>query len=125
MKMNFSLVNSRYAANIAGLTLVGGLAATSIYRAAGLVCPMQSAGLACPGCGCGRAAVLLLTSGPIEAFRAQPTAFLFLSSIVILAVTGRLAWISQKKWSSNTVVLLPLHLAFLNLVFQLIRAGAN
>jgi hypothetical protein len=118
-------VNSRYAANIASLTLLGGAAATVLYRALGLNCPMQSIGLACPGCGCGRAATALISDGPIAAFQQQPTALLFLASLVLLAAVGRLMWVSRERWLSHLVVLLPLHLAFANLVFQLIRAGAN
>ena len=124
MILNLPLVSSRYAANIAALTLVGGASATFIYGFLGLNCPMQSIGLACPGCGCGRAAVALVSDGPITALRNQPTALLLLMSIVVLAVAGRTMWVTTKRWRAYFVVLLPLHLAFGNLVFQLIRAGA-
>ncbi|CAB4627136.1 unannotated protein [freshwater metagenome] len=125
MILNFPLINSRYAANIATVTLAGGSAATVLYNSLGLNCPMQSIGLACPGCGCGRAAIAFVADGPMAAIQAQPTALLFLMSIVVLAVVGRTMWITTKRWRSYLVVLLPLHLAFGNLVFQLIRAGAN
>ena len=125
MILNLSPISSRYAANIAALTLLGGSAATVLYRSLGLNCPMQSIGLACPGCGCGRAAVALVTDGPVAAIQQQPTALLFLMSIVVLAVFGRTMWIASERWRSYLVVLLPVHLAFGNLVFQLIRAGAN
>jgi len=125
MILNLPSVNSRYAANIASLTLLGGATATVLYRTLGLNCPMQSIGLACPGCGCGRAAIALVADGPVAALQQQPTALLFLISIAILAVVGRTMWIATTRWRSYLVVLLPVHLAFGNLVFQLIRAGAN
>jgi hypothetical protein len=86
---------------------------------------MKSLGLACPGCGCSRASFAILKDGPVEAFRVQPTAFLLLFSLFALAFIGRLAWVQHEKWRSNLVVLLPIHLAFVNLVFQLNRAVAN
>jgi hypothetical protein len=125
MMLSFAAVDSRTAANISALTLAGGSAATILYGSLGLGCPMQSIGLACPGCGCGRAATALISDGPIAAFQQQPTALLFLASLVLLAAVGRLMWVSKERWLSHLVVLLPLHLAFVNLVFQLIRAGAN
>jgi hypothetical protein len=125
MILTLPSVNSRYAANIASLTLLGGATATVLYSSLGLGCPMQAVGLACPGCGCGRAATALISEGPIAAFQQQPTALLFLASLVLLAVVGRLMWVSKERWLSHLVVLLPLHLAFVNLVFQLIRAGTN
>lgn len=118
-------IDSKYAANIAGYVLLSGAVTTAIYRISGFQCPMRSIGLACPGCGCGRASIDLLKHGPLVAFQNQPTALLFLLSIVVLAFTGRWAWTIQKKWASSLVVMLPIHLAFANLVLQLIRAGAS
>ena len=120
-KISFKI---RSASNIAGWVLVGGAVSTVVYKSLGLRCPMQSVGLACPGCGCGRAFVAVLTDGPIEAFQLQPSALLFLFSLTILAVIGRLTWVADKNALSNVVVSLPLALGFGNLVFQLMRAGS-
>ena len=114
----------RAASNIAGWVLVAGAVSTLVYKRLGLRCPMQTVGLACPGCGCGRAFVAVLTEGPVEAFRLQPSALLFLFSLTILAVIGRLTWVANKNAFSNVVVSLPLTLGFGNLVFQLMRAGS-
>lgn len=116
--------DARSASNIAGYVLVGGATLTALYAPLGLRCPMQSVGLACPGCGCGRASIALFREGPLEAFRLQPTALLFLFSITVLAVGGRWAWTTRQKWISNIVVALPILLGCVNLVFQLIRAGS-
>jgi hypothetical protein len=118
-------IDPRSSSRIASYVLTGGVVATIAYRAVGFECPMRSVGLACPGCGCGRATVALLRSGPVQAFREQPTALLFLLSLMALAFLGRLAWVQREKWRSNLVVLLPIHLALLNLVFQLNRAVIN
>lgn len=124
MTLHLPSVNPRHAANIAGLLLVGGAASTALYRFFELRCPTNLVGLACPGCGCGRAAVSFVLDGPATAMGQQPTAMFLLLSMVMLATVGRLSWISSQKWRSNFVVLLPIHLAFVNLVFQLNRAGA-
>ena len=43
--------------DIAVLTLGSGLISTVMFRVSGLQCPLRAIGLACPGCGCGRAVV--------------------------------------------------------------------
>ena len=123
--MGLPAIDVRASSRIAGYVLAGGAVATVVYRAIGFECPMRSVGLACPGCGCGRATVALLRSGPVQSFREQPTALLFLLSLVALASLGKLAWVQREKWRSNLVVLLPVHLALANLVFQLNRAVIN
>jgi hypothetical protein len=125
MILKLSSMNSGYAANIAAYSLLGGTGATVFYRVVGLGCPMQSIGLACPGCGCGRAATALISEGPIAAIQQQPTALLLLVSIVLLAVVGRSVRVSKERWLSSFVILLPFPLAFANLVFQLNRAGVT
>lgn len=124
MNLKLPAVNPRHAANVAGLCLVGGAATTAVYQLLELSCPMTLVGLACPGCGCGRAAISFVFDGPAAAIRQQPTALFLLLSLVLLATVGRLSWFSWGKWRSNFVVAVPIHLAFVNLVFQLNRAGA-
>lgn len=124
MILKLPVVNPRNAANVAGLSLVGGAVSTALYQLFELTCPMRSMGLACPGCGCGRAAISFVFDGPAAAIREQPTALLLLLSLLLLASVGRLSWFSSGKWRSNFVIVMPIHLALGNLAFQLNRAGA-
>lgn len=116
-------MNSQYAAKVATYVLAAGAVTTPIYSSIGLQCPMRSLGLACPGCGCGRALTSLISNGVQSAFRTQPTALLLLSTLFLLAITGRIDFVNRNKLTSSLVVLVPIHLAFVNLVFQLNRAG--
>lgn len=68
-----------------------GIATTGLYRVTGLSCPMSSLGLACPGCGCGRAATKFLQEGLVSALAAQPTATVLLLSLVATGLFGGVA----------------------------------
>lgn len=86
----------------------------------GLRCPWRSMGLACPGCGCTRAAVTFLTEGPIAAFRSQPTATLllltFASGVAIALLPEGSRW---ARWSGPAVAVAVLVTGAANLMFQL------
>ena len=101
--------------------MVGGAAMTAVYMPLGIRCPMQAMGFACPGCGCGRALIAVLRDGPLMAIQLQPTALLFLLSLTVLALIGRLTWVANKNAVSNALVSMPFALGFGNLVFQLMR----
>lgn len=60
--------------------------------ASGWSCPFAAAGVACPSCGCTRAATALLHEGPVEAFRNQPTASLVLLTALLVAIAQFVAW---------------------------------
>jgi hypothetical protein len=77
--------------------LAGGVAGASLYGVLGWECPMRMIGLACPGCGCGRTASLLVSEGIWPAFRQQPTAFVLLSTLVLIAIVGRFKVASNRK----------------------------
>ena len=102
--------------------LGGGAVTTAIYGLVGASCPFRAVGLACPGCGCGRAATILATEGPVSSLRAQPTAFVLLVVLVILSMLGMRAGLRGRKSSGYP------HLRFLgaaalaNLSLQLVRA---
>lgn len=102
--------------------LVGGAATTVIYGLVGASCPFRAVGLACPGCGCGRAATILATEGPVSSLRAQPTAFLLLGVLVTLSLLGMRAGLLGRRTSGYV------HLRFLgaaalaNLSLQLVRS---
>lgn len=52
---------------------IGGIG-TLIGSVGSYKCPLNAVGLACPGCGCGRAVTTFFQSGPIKMYEAQPTA---------------------------------------------------
>lgn len=107
---------------VSASVLVGGVATTVVYSLLGARCPFRAAGLACPGCGCGRAATLMVTEGPVVSFQSQPTAFILLTLLTVLAILGVRA---RLKGSTSGGYL---HLRFLgaaalaNLSLQLFRA---
>ena len=66
-----------------GFAAGGGLVGLTVFSISGLRCPFRSVGLACPGCGCGRALASFVDGGPVAMWRNQPTATLFLTLWVI------------------------------------------
>lgn len=98
-----------------------GLLASSLT---GWSCPLRRVDLACPGCGCGRAAMLFLNDGISAVISTQPTAGLFL--VVMAAVLGAtlIGWRSGVTAFGEKVVfrtsVLALSLSGLaNLLYQL------
>ena len=105
--------------DIAVLTLGSGLISTVMFRVSGLQCPLRAIGLACPGCGCGRAVVSFFTRGPFEAFDAQPTALLLVLFICCIATLGRIQGINRRRKYALRVTLIACILGISNLVFQI------
>lgn len=79
-----------------------GAIGTLAENALGYECPLRKIGLACPGCGCGRAATTLFSKGPIQMMAQQPTAGIL---IVVLLLTTVLsfAFIVSKRMSSDQI----------------------
>lgn len=102
--------------------LAGGAVTTVVYGLVGASCPFRALGLACPGCGCGRAVTVLATEGPVSSLRAQPTAFVLLAVLAAISILGMRAGLLGRKSSGYA------HLRFLgaaalaNLSLQLFRA---
>ena len=85
---------------------IGGIG-TLIGSAGSYECPLRAIGLACPGCGCGRAVTTLFQSGPIKMYEAQPTAGALVMVIGLLLFVSSFSTFAESKWSSFTVKILP------------------
>ena len=85
---------------------IGGIG-TLIGSAGSYECPLRAIGLACPGCGCGRAVTTLFQSGPIKMYEAQPTAGALVMVIGLLLFVSAFSTFAESKWSSFTVKILP------------------
>ena len=90
-----------------GILGIGGLG-TLIGSVGSYECPFKSIGLACPGCGCGRAVTALIQSGPIKMYEAQPTASALVMIIGLLLFVSALSTFSESKLSEQLSKILPL-----------------
>ena len=103
---------------------IGGIG-TLIGSAGSYECPLRAIGLACPGCGCGRAVTTLFQSGPIKMYEAQPTAGALVMVIGLLLFVSAFSTFAESKWSSLTVKILPgvsilfAFSAIINFVYQI------
>ena len=103
---------------------IGGIG-TLIGSAGSYECPLRAIGLACPGCGCGRAVTTLFQSGPIKVYEAQPTAGALVMVIGLLLFVSSISTFTQSRWSSLTVKILPgvsilfAFSAIINFVYQI------
>lgn len=73
---------------VSGLVILSGAAMMALGASTGFGCPFQGVGLACAGCGCGRALRLVVEAGPLEALRAQPVALPLMAIIVAIWVSS-------------------------------------
>jgi len=85
---------------------IGGIG-TLIGSVGSYKCPLNAVGLACPGCGCGRAVTTFFQSGPIKMYEAQPTAGALVVVIGLLLFVSAFSTFAESKWSSLTVKILP------------------
>jgi hypothetical protein len=108
---------------VAAVSVIG-MMGSLVYWALGIRCPFATVGAACPGCGCGTAARLLIGDGPATMVQKEPTSSLLLvvllvaaiSSLVIIATNAsnkvQTAW-SRMGWFVLIVV------ASANAIFQM------
>lgn len=89
-----------------GILAIGGIG-TLIGSVGSYECPLKSIGLACPGCGCGRAVKALIQSGPIKMYEAQPTASALVMIIGLLLFVSALSTFSEFKLSVQFAKILP------------------
>ena len=89
-----------------GILGIGGLG-TLIGSVGSYECPLKSIGLACPGCGCGRAVTALIQSGPIKMYEAQPTASALVMIIGLLLFVSALSTFSESKLTELLSKILP------------------
>lgn len=103
------------------LVLFGGAAGAGLSALTGFRCPWRSMGLACPGCGCTRAAVQFFTEGPLAAFRDQPTALLLLISLAVSSLIGVIPASSDRpaRWLVPATVGSVVISGAMNLAYQL------
>lgn len=116
----FTSLRPRTVSFVSALVLAVGAIGALIAPGLGFTCPWRAIGLACPGCGCSRAAQLFLTAGPFEAFSAQPTATLLLLALTLSAGVGLIRL--GPRWSTIAAGLgggMVAVSALANLVFQL------
>lgn len=86
------------------LTLTSGGAGLLVSATTGLTCPFRAVGLACPGCGCGRAVSLVVKDGIAVALASQPTATLLLLSMVAILIVSLAGWRSRISAFGEEVV---------------------
>ena len=111
---------------VSAASALSGALGLAIYSHWDLQCPLRSIGLACPGCGCGRAVTALVESGPWAMVRAQPTASVFLFSWI--AVVLGVLIVDYRRFPQRVVgsivaagsVIVGLA-ALSNLVFQIVK----
>lgn len=87
------------------LVAASGTLGLFVFNAMGWVCPLRSAGLACPSCGCGRAVNLLLGDGISAVIESQPTAGFLLLVIAGVFVISLLVRFLPISTSGETVTL--------------------
>ena len=102
-----------------GLTLLGGAVMSAFYRVTGTQCPFRAVGLACPGCGCGRAVGRFVSDGVTAAFRAQPTASLLVSTILVAEFLPVIPERYLGRLRGGYLLFLPIAAACLNFAWQL------
>jgi hypothetical protein len=114
---------------VSGATAGAGALGLLLSKITGFSCPFRSMGLACPGCGCSRAVESFVQHGPLEMFRAQPTATIFLLFIGISLASSLSGYVYAKsrvvsfvKYSQVLLILVLLS-ASTNWMYQLVNTN--
>ena len=114
---------------VSGATTGAGALGLLLSKTVGFSCPFRSMGFACPGCGCSRAVESLVQHGPLEMFRAQPTATIFLAFIgfsltwSLFGYTYRKSGIVSFVNYSQLILVLVLSAASTNWLYQLVNTS--
>jgi len=106
---------------ISVVTLSGGLLMMGFYSATGTGCPLAAVGLACPGCGCGRAGKSLLNDGPVVALQNQPTATLVVLSLLCGVLAPLLPKIFHTVRNAGALLYGTITFSSINLIWQLLQ----
>ena len=123
------LRNRRTLGIVSGATVGAGALGLLLSKIIGFSCPFRSMGFACPGCGCSRAVESLLQHGPLEMFRAQPTATIFLVMIGISLASSLSGYVfaTSRVVSivnySQVLLILVLLSASTNWIYQLVNTN--
>jgi hypothetical protein len=114
---------------VSGATASAGALGMLLTKTIGFSCPFRSVGFACPGCGCSRAVNSLFSHGPIEMFRTQPTATIFLVMIGISLASSVFGYVYMKRRVvslvnySQVLLILVLLSASTNWIYQLVNTN--
>jgi hypothetical protein len=123
------LGNLRTLGIVSGATVGAGALGLLLSKIIGFSCPFRSMGFACPGCGCSRAVESLVQHGPLEMFRAQPTATIFLVMIGISLASSLSEYVFAKSRVvsivnySQVLLILVLLSASTNWIYQLVNTN--
>jgi len=123
------LGNLRTLGIVSGATVGAGALGLLLSKIIGFSCPFRSMGFACPGCGCSRAVESLVQHGPLEMFRAQPTATIFLLFIGISLASSLSGYVfaTSRVVSivnySQVLLILVLLSASSNWIYQLVNTN--
>lgn len=121
--------NLRTLGIVSGATASAGALGLLLAKTIGFSCPFRSVGFACPGCGCSRAVNSLIGDGPIEMFRTQPTATVFLVMIGISLASSVFGYVYMKNRVvslvnySQVLLILVLLSASTNWIYQLVNTN--
>ena len=96
------LGDGRFLLSVSGAIVSFGAVGILAGNTLGYDCPLRKIGLACPGCGCGRAVTTLFSEGPIEMIARQPTAGTLIA-ILFLAIVLSLNFVLSKRISSDQI----------------------
>lgn len=111
---------------VVGASLASGAVGLGLQRVVDFTCPFRSVGLACPGCGCTRAALGFLDGDVAGTFSSQPTAgtllvVLGLSALWVVLATTSSGVVGRSLRCRSIVPLGVVLLAgFTNWLFQLV-----
>jgi hypothetical protein len=123
------LGNLRTLGIVSGATAGAGALGLLLSKIIGFSCPFRSMGFACPGCGCSRAVESLVQHGPLEMFRAQPTATIFLLFIGISLASSLSGYVYTMSRVvsfvnySQVLLILVLLSASTNWIYQLVNTN--
>ena len=109
----------RQVASLTGAVLVTGAFGSLVFSVTGLRCPFRTVGLACPGCGCGRAVGAFLEGGAGAAFRAQPTATALVLVLCLVTVVAMLPLRPARRWQGGHLLYSVAAFSGINLLWQL------
>ena len=101
-------------------TLGAGTLGFVLSKTIDISCPFRTFGFACPGCGCSRAFDSLLSKGPIEMFRDQPTATIFMVFLGFALIWSLIGYLYRRQ-----AVLWLIHYSSLILGLLLFSASSN
>ena len=90
-------VHQRTLGIVSTATVGAGTLGLVLSKTIGMSCPFRTLGFACPGCGCSRAVESLFRHGPVEMFRDQPTATIFLVFVGLALIWSVVGYLYRRR----------------------------